>query len=115
MLARQHSLKALLDQLLSRSRDGRKAGVKSLGNLAVAPSFTAARGVGLQQDARLHQPLGGVLAAADHRVKAVALLRIELHDVFLYGNLFRSHESPPAVHCRTIDSKKLLTVNDVRH
>jgi hypothetical protein len=41
----------------------------------------------------------------DQCVEPLSLLIAKLHDIPLYGDLFRGHESSPSVRCGAIDSK----------
>src|SRR5204862_7061803 len=79
---------------------------------AVAPAFARIRYVRLQQDARLRQQLGGTLAFADQRVEPIAFLRVEPDHVFLDGDLFPGHESPPSLPCCDRDSEIPVMIND---
>ena len=54
-----------------------------------------------------------VLATLDQRIQTLSLFRTELHDILLYGDLFRGHESTPSLRYGAIDSDILLNVNDV--
>jgi hypothetical protein len=51
----------------------------------------------------------------DQAIKLLSLCRAELHDIFLYGDLFGGYESAPSERCGAIDSMILLTVNDGRY
>ena len=93
----QHRLKSLFDQLPPGPLDSGDAGVQRRGNPAVAPAFARIRYVRLQEDARLRQQLGGTLAFTDQLVESIAFLRVEPDHVFLDGNLFPGHESPPSL------------------
>src|SRR5258708_3202985 len=73
------------------------AGVQRRGNPAVAPAFARIRHVRLQENARLRQQLRGTLAFADQLLELGAFLRAQPHYVFLDGNLFPGHESPPSL------------------
>jgi hypothetical protein len=66
----------------------------------------------LQEDARLRQQLGGTLAFANQLVESIAFLRVEPDHVFLDGNLFPGHESPPSLPCRDRDSEIPVRIND---
>jgi len=74
-----------------------EAGFQRLHDLAVAPSFTRAGRIGLQQDTRLHQKLRGALAGADQFMQMPAFVAGQFHDVLFYAYLFGSHESPPVI------------------
>jgi hypothetical protein len=97
MLADQDRLKPFFHQLPAGSANRGDAGIQCPGDLAVSPSFAGIGGVGLQQDACFRQLAGTVLAAMDQRVEPLALLIAELHDILLYGNLLRGHDSSPAL------------------
>jgi hypothetical protein len=56
-----------------------------------------------------------MLAGMDQAIKLFPLRRAELHDIFLYGDLFGGHESAPSLRYGAIDSDILLTVNDGRY
>ena len=58
------------------------------------------------------QQLGGTLAFANQLVESIAFLRIEPDHVFLDGNLFPGHESPPSLSCRDRDSEIPVMIND---
>jgi hypothetical protein len=95
MLAGQDGLDPLLHQLLAGPGNRVDAGIQSRGDLTVTPSFAGIGGVGLQQDACLHQLACTVFPRMDHRVEPFALLIAERHDILLYGSLFRGHDSSP--------------------
>ena len=69
--------------------------------------------IGLQQDPRPGQLPRRVLATLDQRIQTLSFFRTELHDILLYGDLFRGHESTPSLRYGAIDSDILLDVNDV--
>ncbi len=115
MLAGQHRVEPFLHKLLTGPGDGREAGVERLRDLAVAPGFAGVTCVGLQQDARLGQPLRGMFAAADRAIELLPLFGAELHHIFLSGDLFGSHESTPSFRYGDIESDILLRVNDGGH
>src|SRR6266478_3039292 len=98
--------------LLPPRRRKSDAGVQRRGDPAVAPAFARIRYVRLQQDARLRQQLGGTLAFANQLVESIAFLRVEPDHVFLDGNLFPGHESPPSLPCRDRDSEIPVMIND---
>jgi len=81
MLARQRRFEALFHQLLARPAHRGEAGFQRLHDLAVAPSFTRAGRIGLQQDTRLHQKLRGALAGADQFMQMPAFVAGQFHDV----------------------------------
>ena len=109
---RQNHIESFLHRLLAGPGYGREAGVWRLRDQAVAPSFASFPGVGLQQDACLHQRPCGMFAGMDQAIQPLSLLRAELHDIFLYGDLFGGHESTPSLRYGGIDSQIILTVND---
>src|ERR1019366_8207144 len=69
----------------------------------------------LQQDTRLHQKLRGALAGADQFMQMPAFVAGQFHDVLFYAYLFGSHESPPVIGPRAIDSRIKLKINDGGH
>ena len=93
----RRGLEPFLHQLLAGPGNGVDAGIQRGGDLAVAPAFAGLGGIGLQQDARLHQLTCSVFALLDQRVEPFALLVAELHDVLLYGSLFRGHDASPSL------------------
>jgi hypothetical protein len=97
--------------LPARPLDVGDAGVQGLGDLAVAPAFAALGDIRLQKDARLRQQLRRTLARADDVRELLALLRTQPHDVFLDGNLFPGHESPPSLLWSDRDSE--LTIKSM--
>jgi hypothetical protein len=92
--------------------DSGDAGVQRRGNPAVTPARARIRYVRLQEDAHLRQQLGGTLAFADQLVEPIAFLRVEPNHVFLDGNLFPGHESPPSLPCHERDSEIPVMIND---
>ena len=54
-----------------------------------------------------------VLATLDQRIQTFSLFRSQLHDILLYGDLFRGHELAPSLRHGAIDSDILPNVNDV--
>ncbi|MEA2742147.1 MAG: hypothetical protein QOG25_518, partial [Acetobacteraceae bacterium] len=96
VLAGQHGLEPSLDKLLARWGDGREAGIQRLGDAAVTPCFAPLPGVGLQQDACLHQLPRGVFASVDQTLQPVSLFDVELHDILLYGDLCAGQDSTPS-------------------
>jgi hypothetical protein len=54
-----------------------------------------------------------VLATLDQGIQTLSLFRTELHDIPLYSNLFRDHQSAPSLRYGAIDSNILPNVNDV--
>src|SRR5580704_6369995 len=94
------------------SADSGDAGVQCRGDPAVAPAFARIRYVRLQEDAHLRQQLGGTLTFANQLVESIAFLRVEPDHVFLDGNLFPGHESPPSLPCRDRDSEIPVMIND---
>ena len=115
IFAGQHGLEPFLDQLAPGAKDIGDAGIQRLGDPAVAPALARLRHVGLQQDAGLRQQLGRTLALVDQVIELRAFVRAQPHNVFLDGNLFRGHESPPALASRHRDSENRVRFNDVRH
>src|SRR5271154_6225798 len=97
MLAGKYGLEAFLHQLLPGPGNRVEADIQGGGNLTVTPSVAALRGIGLQQDARLHQLTGTVLALMDQRVELFALPVAELHDILLHSSLFRGHDVSPSL------------------
>src|SRR5205807_7449610 len=91
---------------------GGDAGVQRPGDRAVAPAFARIRHVRLQEDARLRQQLRRALAGADQIVELIALLRTQPDHVFLDGDLFPGHESPPSLACGDRDSEIPVMIND---
>jgi hypothetical protein len=105
VFAGQHGLEPLLDELPPGPLDSGDAGVQRRSDPAVAPAFARIRYVRLQEDARLRQQLGGTLAFTDQLAESIAFLRVEPDHVFLDGNLFPAHESPPSLAYRDRDSE----------
>ena len=97
MLANQDGLKAFFHQLLAGPGNRIGAGIEGLGNPAVTPPFACFRGVGLQQDACFGQQPGRMFAHMCQRVEPPTLRIAELHDVPLYGTLFRGHDASPSL------------------
>ena len=97
MLADQDRLEPLFHQLLAGPGNRGGAGIQGRRDLAVTPAFARFRGVRLQKDARLGELPGRMFARMDQRAEPLALLIVELHDVPLYGDLFRGHESSPSL------------------
>ena len=112
VFAGQDRLEPFLDQLAPGPLDRGDAGVQRRGDPAVAPAFARIRYVRLQEDPRLRQQLGGTLAFADQLVELIAFLRVEPDHVFLDGNLFPGHESPPSLSCCDRDSEIPVMIND---
>ena len=109
----QHGIEPFFDQLPTNSGDSHQAGIQRRSDLAVAPSFACLTSIGLQQDPRPGQLPRRVLATLDQRIQTLPFFRTELHDILLYGNLFRGHESAPSLRYGAIDSDILPDVNDV--
>src|ERR1700719_671512 len=108
----QHGLEPFLDQLSPGAKDIGDAGIQSLGDPAVAPALARLRHVDLQKDAGLRQQLRGTLAFVDQVVELRALLSAQPYNIFLDGNLFRGHESPPSrASCRDSDSENRVRIN----
>src|SRR5208337_2336271 len=101
----QHGFEPFFDQLAAGAKDVGDTGIQRLGDPAVARALARLRHIGLQQDTGLRQQLGGTLAFADQVVELCAFVRAQPHNVFLDGNLFRGHESPPALACATVIQK----------
>ena len=112
VFAGQHRLQPFLDQLAPGPLDSGDAGVQRRGNPAVTPARARIRYVRLQEDPHLRQQLGGTLAFADQLVEPIAFLRVEPDHVFLDGNLFPGHESPPSLPCHERDSEIPVMIND---
>src|SRR5437899_3568139 len=104
--------RTFLDQLAPGPLDSGDAGVQRRGDPALAPAFARIPYVRLQQAARPRQQLGGTLAFANQLVESIAFLRVEPDHVFLDGNLFPGHESPPSLPCRDRDSEIPVIIND---
>ena len=66
----------------------------------------------LTQDARLRHKLGRALAKADKLRELLTLLCAQPNHVFLDGDLFPSHESPPAPLRSDRDSELTIKSND---
>src|ERR1700719_2456383 len=109
---RARTASPFLDQLAPGPLDRGDAGVQRRGDPAAAPAFARIRYVRLQEDPRLRQQLGGTLAFADQLVESIAFLRVESDHVFLDGNLFPGHESPPSLPCCDRDSEIPVMIND---
>src|SRR5260370_20327276 len=105
-------MEAFLDQVEAGAVDSGDAGVQRRGDPAVAQAFARIRYVRLQEDPRLRQQLGGTIAFADQLVESIAFLRVEPDHVFLDGNLFPGHESPPSLPCCDRDSEIPVMIND---
>src|ERR1019366_1752491 len=99
MLAGQGSFEPFFHQSLTGPGNRVDTGIQSGRDLAVAQSFAGFRGIRLQQDTVLQQLLRGVFTPTDQIVEPFSLLLAELHDVFLYGDLFPGHESAPSIGC----------------
>ena len=115
MLTGQDGLEPFLHQLLAGPGNRGDANIQGRGDLTVTPSFASLGGIGLQQDACFYQLVCTVFALTDQHRELFALLVAELHDILLYGDLFRGHESPPSVWCGRIDSEIRHKINDVGH
>jgi hypothetical protein len=70
--AAQHRFEALFHQLLAYPVDHGRTGVQGLDDPAVASAFACLRDIGLQQNARLQQPLRRALSFADQRLQMLA-------------------------------------------
>jgi hypothetical protein len=55
---------------------------------------------------------GGPLAFANQLVESIVFLRVEPDHVFLDGNFFPGHESPPSLPCRDRDSEIPVMIDD---
>src|SRR5580693_3715466 len=64
---------------------------KGLDDPAVAPAFAGLRDIGLQQNARLQQPLRRALSFADQRLQMLAFPRAQPHHILLYRNVLSRH------------------------
>ena len=64
---------------------------KGLDDPAVAPAFAGLRDIGLQQNARLQQPLRRALSFADQRLQMLAFPRVQPHHILLYRNVLSRH------------------------
>src|SRR5580693_391573 len=101
----QHRLEPFLDQMAPGPLDIGDAGVQRRGNPAVAPTFARIRHVRLQENARLRQQLRRTLTFAAQLIELGTFLRGQPHYVFLDGDLFPGHESPPSLACGDRDSE----------
>src|SRR5882672_11129320 len=104
LLAAQHSLETFLSQLLPHSVNHGNAGVESLDDPAVTPAFTGFRDIGLQQYSRLQQPLSWALALSYQRLKPLAFLDAQPHDILLYRNFPGSHDRLRRWRCNESES-----------
>ena len=86
-------------QLLAHPINHGNAGLQSLDDPAVAPTFAGFRDVGLQQDARLQKPLRRALALADHRVELLTLFRAQPHHITLHRRRLRRHDFLHRLNC----------------
>src|SRR6266853_4896038 len=84
--------KPFLCQLLARPVNHRCTGLQGLDNPAVTPAFTGFRDIGLQQYARLQQPLRRAFSFPYQCFKLFAFLAAQPHNILLYRNLLRSHD-----------------------
>ena len=55
----------------------------------------------------------GCLPLLDQRIQTLSFFRTELHDILLYGDLFRGRKSTPSLRYGAIKSDILPDVNDV--
>ena len=85
-LATQHSLEAFFHQLFADPVNHGCAGLQGLDDLVVAPSFAGFRGVRLQQNPRLHQPLRRAASFPGQCRKLLTFLAAQPHNIFLYDN-----------------------------
>ena len=93
----QRRLEPFLHQSLAGPGNRGDSGIQRTGDLAGTPALAGFRGIGLEQDTRLQQLACTVFAATDQRAEPFALLVAELHDILLYGGLFRGHDASPVV------------------
>ena len=91
-LATQHSLEAFFHQLFADPVNHGCAGLQGLDDLVVAPSFAGFRGVRLQQNPRLHQPLRRAASFPGQCRKLLTFLAAQPHNIFLYDNFPCSHD-----------------------
>lgn len=115
MFAGQHRLEPFLDQLPPRPLNIGDAGVQGLGDPAIAPAFPFLRHISLQKDARLRQQLRRALSRADQSHKLFPLVGTQPDNVFLDGNIFPGHESPPSLLRYDSDSQLAVEINDGGH
>src|SRR5437667_12768025 len=94
LLAAQHRLEAFLHQLLAHPVNHRWARLQSLDDPAVAPTFTGARNIGLQQYPRLQEPLCRAPSFPDQRLTLLPFIRTQPHHISLYPNRLRSPHTP---------------------
>jgi hypothetical protein len=59
--------------------------------------FAGPEGIGLPQDARVHQLSGSLPALMDERGALLALYAVAPHDVLRTRSLFRNHDASPAL------------------
>src|SRR6476660_8904345 len=111
LLAAQHRLEALFHQLFPHPVNHGNAGVQSLDNPAVTPAFTGFRDIGLQQYPRLEQLLSRALAFPYQRLKLLALLATQPHNILLYRNLLGSHHRLPRSVATESNHKKTVLSN----
>jgi hypothetical protein len=112
-VARLRCLEPFFDQLLTNSGDSHEAGLRRRSDPAVAPSFPCLTCIGLQQDAGAGQLPRRVRATLDQGIQTLSLFRTELHDILLYSNLFRGHESASPLGYRAVDPDIVSNVNNV--
>jgi hypothetical protein len=99
----------------TNSGDRHQAGVQRRSDPAVAPSFPCLTCISLQQDAGPGQRPRRVLATLDQAIQTLSLFHTELHDILLYGDLFRGHESahesaPSLLRAADMKTRNLPTV-----
>ena len=84
MFARQDSLEAFFDQSLAGAVDRRWADIQSFHDAAVAPALARLGNVGLEQNPRLQDQGGGVLALADQGFERLSFFCAQTHHIFLH-------------------------------
>jgi hypothetical protein len=87
MLARQDSLEAFFDQPLAGAVDRRRAAIQSFHDAAVAPAHAHLGNISLEQNPRLQDLGGGVLAFADQGFEGRSFLCAQTEDVFFDRSL----------------------------
>ena len=87
MFARQDSLEALFDQPLAGAVDRRRADIQSFHDAAVAPALARLGNVGLEQNPRLQDEGGGVLALADQGCERLSFFCAQTHHIFFDRSL----------------------------
>ena len=87
MLARQDGLEAFFDQPLAGAVDRRGAHIQSFHDAAVAPALARLGNVGLEQNPRLQDNGGGVLALADQGCERLSFFCAQTHHIFFDRSL----------------------------